>query len=53
MLSEKIVRQVLIGAIGEVIDPFNNFKKADCEKSIAIADKVMETLKELGLYKPE
>jgi HEPN domain-containing protein len=53
MLTEKIVRQVLIGAIGEVIDPENNFKKADCEKCVAIATKVMETIKELGLYKPE
>lgn len=53
MLSEKIIRQVLTGAIQEVLDPSNNFKKADCEKAVEISFKVMETLKELGLYKPE
>jgi len=53
MLSEKIIKQVLTGAIQEVVDPLKNYKKADCEKAVAITEKVMETLKELGLYKPE
>ena len=53
MLSEKIIRQVLTGAIQEVLDPSKNFKKADCEKSVAIAEKVMETLKELDRYGKE
>jgi HEPN domain-containing protein len=53
MLSEKIIQTIITGTISEVIDPERNFKKVDCEKCVAIAKKVMETLKELGLYKPE
>lgn len=48
-ITEKTLRQILTGAIGEVIDPQQQFKKSDCEKSVAIANKVIETLKELGI----
>jgi HEPN domain-containing protein len=53
ILSEKIIKQVLTGAIQEVVDPLKNYKKIDCEKAVAITEKVMDTLKELGLYKSE
>ena len=52
-INEKILKQILIGAISEVIDPTQQFKKADCEKSVAIAVKVVDTLKEIKLYTPE
>lgn len=53
ILNEKMLKQIIAGAVGEVIDPQQQFKKSDCEKSISIAAKVIETLKELNIYKPE
>lgn len=52
-LNEKMLKQILIGAVAEVIDPLKQFKKSDCEKSVEIAAKVIETLKELNIYNPE
>lgn len=52
-LNEKMLKQILNGAISEVIDPNKQFKATDCKKASDIADKIVETLKELNIYKPE
>jgi hypothetical protein len=52
-LNEKMLKQILTGSVSEVIDPSKQFKAADCKKAADIADKVVETLKELNIYKPE
>lgn len=52
-MNEKHLKTIINGAVAEVIDPNKQYKKADCEKAAAITDKVIETLKELNIYKPE
>lgn len=52
-INEKILKQILTGAVSEVLDPNKQFKAVDCKKAVDIADKVVETLKELNIYKPE
>lgn len=52
-INEKMLKQILTGAVMEVIDPNKQFKAADCKKAAEIADKAVETLKELNIYKPE
>ncbi len=52
-INEKNLKQILTGAVMEVVDPQQQFKPADCKKAVEIAAKVVETLKELNIYNPE
>ena len=52
-LNEKMLKQLLAGTAMEVLDPNKQFKKSDCESATRIAESVVETLKELNIYKPE